>query len=118
MRNLWFHTGDAGRFDEEGRLHFVDRLADRIRRRGENVASADVEHVLGAHAAVLEAAVVAVTADEQGGEDEVKACLVLDGGAEWTPEAFWGGARSGCPRSRSRATSRCFRRCRARRPRR
>ncbi len=88
-RNLWFHTGDAGRFDEAGRLHFVDRLADRIRRRGENVASADVEHVLAAHPAVLEAAVVAVAADEQSGEDEIKACLVLDGGVEWTPETFW-----------------------------
>jgi crotonobetaine/carnitine-CoA ligase len=89
FRNLWFHTGDAGRFDEDGNLCFVDRLADRIRRRGENVASADVEHVLSQHSAVAEAAVVAVSADEEGGEDEIKACLVLAGGAELDAGAFW-----------------------------
>ncbi len=89
FRNLWFHTGDAGRFDEEGNLCFVDRLADRLRRRGENIASADVEHVLGAHPIVAEAAVVAVTADEEGGEDEIKACLVLVEGETLDPESFW-----------------------------
>jgi crotonobetaine/carnitine-CoA ligase len=89
FRNLWFHTGDAGRFDAEGNLCFVDRLADRIRRRGENVASADVEHVLTQHETVAEAAVVAVAADEAGGEDEIKACLVLYEGAELDADAFW-----------------------------
>ncbi len=89
FRNLWFHTGDAGRFDEDGNLYFVDRLADRIRRRGENVASADVEHVLASHDAIAEAAVVAVDADEEGGEDEIKACLVLVEGAQIDFEVFW-----------------------------
>jgi crotonobetaine/carnitine-CoA ligase len=89
FRNLWFHTGDAGRFDDEGNLTFVDRLADRLRRRGENIASADVEHVLGTHEVVAEAAVVAVKADEEGGEDEIKACLVLRANATLDAEAFW-----------------------------
>lgn len=89
FRNLWFHTGDAGRFDEDGNLCFVDRLADRIRRRGENVASADVEHVLATHEAVAEAAVVAVDADEEGGEDEIKACLVLTPDTPLDFEEFW-----------------------------
>jgi len=89
FRNLWFHTGDAGRFDDEGNLTFVDRLADRLRRRGENIASADVEHVLGTHEVVAEAAVVAVKADEEGGEDEIKACLVLAANATLDAEAFW-----------------------------
>jgi crotonobetaine/carnitine-CoA ligase len=89
FRNLWFHTGDIGRYDEEGNLCFVDRLADRIRRRGENVASADVEFVLSQHEAVAEAAIVAVSADEEGGEDEIKACLVLADGAPLDAEAFW-----------------------------
>jgi crotonobetaine/carnitine-CoA ligase len=88
VRNLWYHTGDAGRFDEEGRLHFVDRLVDRIRRRGENVASADVESVLSGHPAVAECAVVAVAADEAGGEDEIKACLVLHDDADFDTDAF------------------------------
>ena len=89
FQNLWFHTGDIGRFDEAGRLTFVDRLADRIRRRGENVASADVEHVIMEHELVVEAAVVAVSADEEGGEDEIKACVVLTGDGELDVEAFW-----------------------------
>jgi crotonobetaine/carnitine-CoA ligase len=89
FRNLWLHTGDAGRIDDAGHLCFVDRLADRLRRRGENIASADVEHVLGSHSIVAEAAVVAVSADEEGGEDEIKACLVLAPGAELDPEEFW-----------------------------
>lgn len=89
FRNLWFHTGDVGRFDADGNLCFVDRVADRIRRRGENVASADVEHVLMDHDLVLEAAVVAVSADEEGGEDEIKACVVLTGEGELDIDAFW-----------------------------
>ena len=79
----------SGRFDEEGNLCFVDRLADRIRRRGENVASADVEHVLWARIPSLEAAVVAVTADEEGGEDEIKACVVLAADGNLDAAAFW-----------------------------
>jgi len=89
MRNLWYHTGDAGRFDEDDRLHFVDRLVDRIRRRGENVASADVESILAGHPAVAECAVVAVRADEAGGEDEIKACLVVREPASFDAAAFW-----------------------------
>lgn len=88
-RNLWLHTGDAGRLDEDGNLHFVDRLQDRIRRRGENVASADVEHVLAGHDALAAVAVLAVPADENGGEDEIKACLVLRPGQAWDPDSFW-----------------------------
>ena len=87
--DAWIRTGDLGRLDEQGRLHFVDRLQDRLRRRGENVATADLEHVLGLHDAVAEVAVVAVPAPEGGGEDEIKACLVLQPGATLDPPAFW-----------------------------
>jgi crotonobetaine/carnitine-CoA ligase len=72
----WLRTGDAGELDADGRLRFVDRLQDRLRRRGENIASADLEHVLAGHAAVAEAAVIAVPAPDDGGEDEVMAYLV------------------------------------------
>jgi O-succinylbenzoic acid--CoA ligase len=51
-------TGDLGAFDAEGRLHIVGRKADTIVTGGENVAPAEVEAVLEAHPAVLEAAVV------------------------------------------------------------
>jgi crotonobetaine/carnitine-CoA ligase len=76
-RNLWFHTGDAGRFDAEGRLFFVDRLNDRIRRRGENISSYEIEQVLNEHPAVAESAAVGIRVEGAGGEEEIKACLVL-----------------------------------------
>jgi crotonobetaine/carnitine-CoA ligase len=80
-RNLWFHTGDAARFDERGYLWYIDRIKDTIRRRGENISSYEVEAVLLEHPAVAEVAAVAVKA-EQGGEDEVMACIVLEPDAD------------------------------------
>ena len=35
--------------DPEGRLFFVDRIKDRIRRRGENISSFELEQTLGEH---------------------------------------------------------------------
>lgn len=79
FRNLWFHTGDYGRRDESGHIYFVDRKKDAIRRRGENISSAEVEAAVNLHPAVLESAAIAVPADI--GEDEVKVFLVLQPGA-------------------------------------
>lgn len=78
-RNLWFHTGDAGRIDEAGRLHFVDRLNDRIRRRGENISSYEVETVINGYDGVIESAVVGLRVQGAGGEDEVLAVVAVDG---------------------------------------
>jgi crotonobetaine/carnitine-CoA ligase len=74
MRNLWLHTGDAGRIDADGFLHFAGRLDHRVRRGGENVDTPSVEAVLNQHPEVVEAAVVGVP-DEIMGE-EIKAVLV------------------------------------------
>jgi crotonobetaine/carnitine-CoA ligase len=79
-RNLWFHTGDRVVRDEQGFFHFLDRLKDSIRRRGENISSYEVEAVLCAHPDVAAAAVVPVPAEV--GEDDVLACVVLRDGAE------------------------------------
>ncbi|MDP3138107.1 MAG: AMP-binding protein [Burkholderiaceae bacterium] len=76
-RNLWFHTGDALRRDAQGWYYFVDRVKDALRRRGENISSFEVESVIRSHPEVTDCAVVAVKADEKGGEDEVKACVIV-----------------------------------------
>ena len=42
----WFHTGDVGRWDDDGYLYIVDRKKDMILTGGENVYSREVEEVL------------------------------------------------------------------------
>ncbi|CAM5251740.1 class I adenylate-forming enzyme family protein [Streptomyces aurantiogriseus] len=53
----WFHTGDRGRFDAEGRLEVVGRLKDTIITGGENVDPAEVENALADFPGVVEVAV-------------------------------------------------------------
>ncbi|MEF8812939.1 MAG: AMP-binding protein [Halovenus sp.] len=84
-RNCWFHTGDGLRRDEDGWFYFVDRMGDTIRRRGENISTYEVEQPLLEHPAVNKCAVVGVPASEEGGEDEVKAWVVLEDGQSATP---------------------------------
>jgi carnitine-CoA ligase len=79
-RNLWFHTGDAARRDSDGYFYFLDRLNDRIRRKGENVTTYDIEVALTELPGVVDAAVIARPAQE--GEDDIKAFLVTADGAE------------------------------------
>ncbi|GHF97904.1 MULTISPECIES: ATP-dependent acyl-CoA ligase [Amycolatopsis] len=77
FENGWFHTGDLARMDAEGRVYYVGRTKDMIRRSGENVSADEVERALLLHPAVRLAAVVAVP-DELRGE-EIKAYVVCDG---------------------------------------
>ena len=86
-RNLWFHTGDAGRMDSEGRLFFVDRIKDRIRRRGENISSYELEQTLNEYPGVIESAAVGLRVPGAGGEDEIKAVIAIEGPSP-DPEAF------------------------------
>ncbi len=63
----WLRSGDVGRRDEDGYYYIVDRIKDMYISGGENVYPAEVERVLHAHPAVLEAAVLGVP-DERWGE--------------------------------------------------
>ena len=85
-RNGWFHTGDAFRVDAEGNYHFVDRIKDAIRRRGENISSFEVEAEVNACEQVQEAVAVAVPSEL--GEDEVLIVVVPRAGATIDPEAL------------------------------
>lgn len=64
----WFRTGDAFYADDSGGYHFVDRLKDTIRRRGENISSFEVEHVVRGHPLVRDVAAYAI-ADPLSGEE-------------------------------------------------
>ena len=83
IRNLWLHTGDIGRMDEDGFMFFVDRKNDYLRRRGENISSQELEATFKMHAAVKDIAVHAVVAET---EDEVKATITLQENATITEE--------------------------------
>jgi crotonobetaine/carnitine-CoA ligase len=74
----WFRTGDLVRRDEDDYFFFVSRKKDIIRRRGENIAGAELDRVIGSHPAVHEAAAIAVPAEL--GEDEILVLVVLKPG--------------------------------------
>jgi carnitine-CoA ligase len=61
----WFVTGDKAHRGADGRYSFDGRRSDILKVAGENVSTVEVEQVLAAHPAVLEAAVV-------GAPDEIR----------------------------------------------
>lgn len=80
----WYLTGDVGRVDEDGYFHFSSRDDDVIIMAGYRIGPFEVESVLASHAAVAEAAVIAVP-DEVRGE-VIEAYVVLHGSVVATPE--------------------------------
>ena len=96
-RNLWFHTGDAAVMQPDGMFDFVDRLGDRIRVRGENLSSFQVEDLLNQHAKVQMTAVLAVPSAE-GDEDEIAAFVVPVDGALLAEEDIHAFASSTMPK--------------------
>jgi len=83
-KNLWFHTGDIGKFDEHGCFYFVDRKKDYMRRRGENISSFELESTFRAHPALEDLAIHAVLS--KVGEDDVKLTAQLKSGASLSEE--------------------------------
>ncbi|NOR24229.1 MAG: AMP-binding protein [Desulforhopalus sp.] len=62
FREGWHHTGDLGRFDEDGFLFYAGRKAEKelIKPGGENVYPAEVEKVILQHSAVEKTVVIGV----------------------------------------------------------
>jgi fatty-acyl-CoA synthase len=85
----FFRTGDLGRLDERGALHFVGRSKDVIKSGGANVAAAEVEAVLMGHPAVAVAYAIGVPDPTRG--ESVGAFVVPKAALE--PEALIAWAR-------------------------
>jgi carnitine-CoA ligase len=86
-RNWWYHTGDIGRIDEDDYLYFVDRKADYLRRRGENISSFEVESVLMSHGELADVAVHAVPSRLT--EDDLKVTATLTSGSALQPQELF-----------------------------
>ncbi len=80
FRGGWFHSGDLAVVHQDGYVEVRDRAKDIIISGGENISSIEVEDVLHAHPAVMEAAVVG-TAHPKWGERPV-AFVTLTPGTE------------------------------------
>lgn len=81
----WFRTGDLVR-RVGTTFTFVSRKKEVLRRRGENVAAAEIELALTSHPSVHEAAVIGVAAPL--GEDDIVAFVVPSVGAAVDVEAL------------------------------
>lgn len=80
----WFKTGDLVKRDSDGYFYFISRKRDIIRRRGENIAAAELDRVVGEHPAVAEAGTIAVPSEL--GEDEIFVICALKPGAAVTAQ--------------------------------
>jgi crotonobetaine/carnitine-CoA ligase len=87
IRDLWLHTGDMGRIDEQGFFYFVDRKKDYLRRGGENISSFEVEAAFRQHGDIAEIAAHSVLSEL--GEDDLKITLVRRAGATVSEESLF-----------------------------
>jgi crotonobetaine/carnitine-CoA ligase len=97
VRNLWYHTGDTGRIDEDGEVFFISRRTDSMRVRGENVSAQDLEGALCEHPEIVEAAAFAVSAGESR-EDDIMVVLIRSADSAITEEEIWRYCREQVPR--------------------
>jgi acyl-CoA synthetase (AMP-forming)/AMP-acid ligase II len=74
---IWLHTGDIARMDEDGYLYIVDRSKDMINVGGFKVFSREVEEILHRHPAVEFCAVIGLPDPSRPGSDIVKAVIQL-----------------------------------------
>ena len=84
MRGGWYHSGDIGRFDEDGYLFLVGRQDFLIKSGGFFVSAEEVEKIISAHPAVAEVGVLGVPHAQWG--EMVKAVVCLKPGAELSVE--------------------------------
>ena len=84
MWNGYYCSGDLGRIDEDGYLHFEGRTKEMIKCSGYSVFPEEVEAMLTRHEDIIEAAVIGVPDANRG--ESVKAFIVRAEGAALEPE--------------------------------
>jgi fatty-acyl-CoA synthase len=76
--DAWFRTGDLMRLDEQGFFHFVDRVGDTFRWKGENVATGEVNDAIRECHGVLDATTYGVEVPGTDGRAGMAAIVVDD----------------------------------------
>lgn len=89
---IFYKTGDMGRFDEDGFLYLLDRKKDMIISGGENIYCAEVENVIAGHPRIREVAVIG-RKDDKWGEVPVAVLALNDEGADLTLDELNGWLR-------------------------
>ena len=87
----WLHTGDLVTADADGVYTFVSRKKDVLRRRGENLAPAEVEDAILTHPDVEDCAVVGVPSELS--EEEIKAFVVTRDAPDFAALRAWADER-------------------------
>ena len=76
--DAWFRTGDLMMLDESGYFHFVDRIGDTFRWKGENVATSEVNEAVVDCAGVVEATTYGVEVQGADGRAGMVAIVTAD----------------------------------------
>lgn len=77
--DAWFRTGDLMRLDDKGFFHFVDRVGDTFRWKGENVATSEVNDAVREFTGVVDATTYGVTIPGTDGRAGMSAIVVNEG---------------------------------------
>lgn len=94
LKNGWLHTGDIGKYDDDGYFYIVDRLKDMVNVGGNKVWPAEVEKEIACHPAVGETAAYGVP-DRLFGE-QLMADIVLRDGHQVTEKEILDFCRNRC----------------------
>ena len=77
--DAWFRTGDLMRIDGKGFFHFVDRIGDTFRWKGENVATSEVSDAMRDFTGVVDATTYGVSIPDADGRAGMSAIVVNEG---------------------------------------
>ncbi len=102
LRGGWLYTGDIGELDTEGYLYIRDRRKDMVIVGGYNVYPREIEEVLFAHPAVLDAAAVGAPDDYKG--EIVRAYVMLRPAAQASEEELLAHCRANLAKYKVPAT--------------